>query len=173
MDRNRELEEVRGDIAETRMQMADTLAELEARVSGTAQAVKRTLNPLEHARAHPLPALAVALGAGVALGASGADRRAAAATVTAGRRAPKAATRAAREASRKAADVAHRVAHRNGDAHGAVAGNGARRGGPLARLTGKLWEVADARLAEIVQEAWRAAIAPSPSGTGTRPGARP
>ncbi|CAA9356294.1 MAG: hypothetical protein AVDCRST_MAG11-3831, partial [uncultured Gemmatimonadaceae bacterium] len=72
-----EMMEVRGDIAESRARVADTLAELEARVSGTADAVRRKLNPLEAARDYPWVALAAAAGAGIALSATGADRRAA------------------------------------------------------------------------------------------------
>jgi hypothetical protein len=167
-----DIQEVRSEIAQTREQISDTLAALEARVSDTAQAVKRTLNPLELARAHPWPALGVAIGAGVALSTSGADRTAAAATVTAGRRAPGAAVRAAKRASRKAGAAAQRVVHRDDagleesaaatydGAHLAASG-GARRAGPLGRATGSLRDTLDARLADFVQQLWRSALAPS------------
>ncbi len=66
--------DVRRDIELTRERMSDTLAELE-----------RKLNVMQIVRDHPWPALGLALGAGVLLGGSGADAKAAAATVTATR----------------------------------------------------------------------------------------
>lgn len=64
--------DVRRDIEQTRERMSTTLAELEQR-----------LNIMQVVRDHPWPALALAVGAGVALSASGADTKAAAATVMA------------------------------------------------------------------------------------------
>lgn len=64
--------DVRRDIEQTRERMSTTLAELEQR-----------LNIMQVVRDHPWPALALAVGAGVALSASGADTKAAAATVVA------------------------------------------------------------------------------------------
>jgi len=61
--------DVRRDIALTRERMSRTLNELENR-----------LNIVQTVREHPWPALAVAVGAGVLLGGSGADVKAAAAT---------------------------------------------------------------------------------------------
>jgi hypothetical protein len=64
--------DVRRDIEQTRERMSTTLAELEQR-----------LNIMQVVRDHPWPALALAVGAGLALSASGADTKAAAATVVA------------------------------------------------------------------------------------------
>ncbi|HVX41440.1 MAG TPA: DUF3618 domain-containing protein [Gemmatimonadaceae bacterium] len=64
--------DVRRDIELTRERMSSTLDELE-----------RKLNVMEIVREHPWPALALAIGAGVLLSGSGADVKAAAATVTA------------------------------------------------------------------------------------------
>lgn len=64
--------DVRRDIEQTRERMSTTLAELEQR-----------LNVMQVVRDHPWPALALAVGAGLALSASGADTKAAAATVVA------------------------------------------------------------------------------------------
>lgn len=64
--------DVRRDIEQTRERMSTTLTELEQR-----------LNVLQVVRDHPWPALALALGAGIALSASGADKKAAVATVAA------------------------------------------------------------------------------------------
>lgn len=159
--RDEEMSEVRDEIAATRAQMASTLASLEARVSGTVDAVQRKVNPLEIARTHPWPALAVALGAGVALSASGADRRAAAATVTAGKRAPGAAKVAARDAAQRAATLAQNAM--NGRSEGAPYDTAsAPRGGPLDRLARGLFDAVDERLAGMAQEAWKSALGGTP-----------
>src|SRR5436309_3215024 len=62
--------DVRRDIELTRERMSSTLAELENK-----------LNVMQIVRDHPWPALALAVGAGVLLSGSGADVKAAAATV--------------------------------------------------------------------------------------------
>ena len=64
--------DVRRDIEQTRERMSTTLTELEQR-----------LNVVQVVRDHPWPALALAFGAGLALSASGADKKAAVATVAA------------------------------------------------------------------------------------------
>lgn len=64
--------DVRRDIEQTRERMSTTLAELEQR-----------LNIVQVVRDHPWPALALAFGAGLALSTSGADAKAAVATVAA------------------------------------------------------------------------------------------
>ena len=64
--------DVRRDIEETRERMSTTLTELEQR-----------LNVVQVVRDHPWPAVALAFGAGLALSASGADKKAAVATVAA------------------------------------------------------------------------------------------
>ena len=71
------IDEVRRDIADTRARLSDTLAELDNRVDTVKHAVTHTANPLPTIREHPWLALGIALGAGVAIGMSGADRRAA------------------------------------------------------------------------------------------------
>jgi uncharacterized protein DUF3618 len=64
--------DVRRDIEQTRERMSTTLTELEQR-----------LNVVQVVRDHPWSALALAFGAGLALSASGADQKAAVATVAA------------------------------------------------------------------------------------------
>ena len=64
--------DVRRDIEMTRERMSDTLAQLEQK-----------MNLMQIVRDHPWPALAVAVGAGIALSGSNADVKAAAATVAA------------------------------------------------------------------------------------------
>lgn len=73
------IKEVRRDIEETRARLSDTLAELDNRVDSVKNAVTRNVNPFPAIREHPWLALGLALGAGVAIGMSGADRKAASA----------------------------------------------------------------------------------------------
>ncbi|HEX5972452.1 MAG TPA: hypothetical protein VFY85_11035 [Gemmatimonadaceae bacterium] len=86
----------REELAAVRSRMSDTVAEIEARVTAPVEmarervgAVKDRLDVVELIRNHPWPALAVALGAGVAVAASGADRKAASAAADASRIAAK------------------------------------------------------------------------------------
>lgn len=82
-----EIREVRQDIAETRERISDTLEALEGRVTGVKEAVTRNVNPLPWVRENPWLAVAVAVGAGVAIGMSGADRKAAVAAKQGARKA--------------------------------------------------------------------------------------
>ncbi|MDQ2666358.1 MAG: hypothetical protein M3Z05_10145 [Gemmatimonadota bacterium] len=79
-----EIEKVRDDVQRTRAQLSDTLAELSARLTSPINAAKKKLNIVEMARNNPWPALALAIGTGVALSATGSDERIAAAAVKAG-----------------------------------------------------------------------------------------
>ena len=98
--------DVRREIDETRQQMAATAAELDARIHAKVDAVKQKLDVADHVRAHPWPALAIALVAGAAVAASGADRKAASATTRAAKRAPRATVRAVKATATGAAHVA-------------------------------------------------------------------
>lgn len=64
--------DVRRDLEQTRERMSNTIAQLEHK-----------LNVVQLVKDHPWPALAVAVGAGLALSQSGADTKAAAATLAA------------------------------------------------------------------------------------------
>lgn len=162
MSTDDEMLEVRSEIAESRARVADTLAELEARVTGKAEAVKRKLNPLETAREYPWLALAAAVGAGVALSASGTDRRAARAGVRAGRRAPKAAARV----SRQTVDSAKHALRMDGTANmGDRMAQGSNEGGPFSRLTHGLRDALDARLADMVQQLWQSSMGATPASS--------
>lgn len=86
--------EVRRDIDVTRQRMSATVQELEARIHGKVDAVKEKLDVAGLVRAHPWEALAVAAIAGVALAASGVDRKAAVATGRAAKQAPRVTGRA-------------------------------------------------------------------------------
>ena len=91
------------DIAATRTQLSDTIGELEERVSSAVDGVKRKVDVSGLVRRNPWPALAAAFVAGVALSASGADRRAARATARAAKKAPDTAKRGASSAARATA----------------------------------------------------------------------
>ena len=150
----------RQDIAATRARMSGTIAELEQRVSGTIEGVKQKVDVVGLVKQHPWPALAAAFLAGVALSASGADRRAASATARAAKRAPEAAKRGASSAasataagvSSLASAVVERV--RGTPEERAAGGNGAGDSGGLkAKATGVL----QAQLQELGEEVSRGA----------------
>jgi ElaB/YqjD/DUF883 family membrane-anchored ribosome-binding protein len=80
--------DVQRDIAQTRQRMSETIAELDARISGRVAMVTERLDLKQLIEDHPWPALAVALGLGVLLAGTGADAKAARATVRAAKGAP-------------------------------------------------------------------------------------
>ena len=93
--------DVQREIAASREQVSETVAEIEAHVSSKVEGVKRRLDVAQLVREHPWPALAVALGAGVALAATDADRRAVHATKRGARTASRAGVSAANAVLRK------------------------------------------------------------------------
>jgi len=98
--------DVRREIEATRQQMAATAAEIEVRIQGKVDSVKEKLDLADHIRAHPWPALAIAMVAGAAIAASGSDRKAVAATTRVAKRAPRATVRAVKATATGAAHVA-------------------------------------------------------------------
>src|SRR5918999_1607361 len=80
--------DVQRDIALTRERMSETIAELDARISRRVEVVKEKLDLAQLAREHPWPALGVAFGLGLLLARTGADAKAADATVRAAKAAP-------------------------------------------------------------------------------------
>lgn len=103
--------DVQRDIALTRERMSETIAELDAQISDRVAAVKDRLDVLQLAQEHPWPALAVALGLGVLLAGTGADAKAARATV----RAAKAAPGTAADLARRGFDGATGLVRRDGN----------------------------------------------------------
>lgn len=69
--------EVQNDIRATRQRLDDTIHEIESRFSETAAHVKRRLDVTRHARDNPWTALGVAVSAGLLIGLTVADRKAA------------------------------------------------------------------------------------------------
>ena len=80
--------DVQRDIALTRERMSETIAQLDARIAERVGAVKEKLDPMQWAQEHPWPALAAAVGVGLLLAGTGADAKAARATVKAAKSAP-------------------------------------------------------------------------------------
>jgi hypothetical protein len=101
---------VQRDIALTRERMSETIAELDARISDRVATVKERLDVMQLAQEHPWPALAVALGLGVLLAGTGADVKAARATLRAAKGAPSATT----DLARRGLEAAKGVVRRNG-----------------------------------------------------------
>ena len=106
--------DVQRDIARTRERMSETIAELDAQISEGVETVKEKLDVMRLAQEHPWPALAVALGLGLLLAGTGADKKAARATV----RAAKAAPGATADLARRGVDGAKGLIGRNGDGDG-------------------------------------------------------
>jgi hypothetical protein len=88
--------DVQRDIALTRERMSETIAELDARISHRVAIVKERLDVAQLVQDHPWAAVAVALGIGALLAGTGADAKAARATVRAAKAAPGATAGAAR-----------------------------------------------------------------------------
>ena len=99
-----ELAAARLEIEATRERMSGAVAEIEAHVASKAARVKEKLDVVGLVKANPWPSLAAAIVAGIALGATGADRKAASATARAAKRAPDTAKSGVRAA---ATGVAH------------------------------------------------------------------
>lgn len=93
------------DVARTRAKVADTVAEIDARITDRVDAVKDRLNVAQIVRDHPWPALAAAVGVGVAVSASGADAKAASAAAERAKQAGSATMLAVREAPSHATSV--------------------------------------------------------------------
>jgi hypothetical protein len=71
------MDEVQREIERTRERMSGTVAEIDARISERVEAVKERFDVVQLIRDNPWPALAIAVGAGVLLSATGADTKAA------------------------------------------------------------------------------------------------
>ena len=103
MSTQSEIAAAREQLAAVRDRMSDTAADIEALVSDRVDAVKERVNVVQMIRDNPWPSLAVALGAGVAIAASGADRKAVTAAAEVSRNAARSGAAAVTSASRRAA----------------------------------------------------------------------
>lgn len=142
-------DDVRRDIEVTRERMSDTIAELESRVSGRVHAVKERLDVVGWVREHPWSALALAVGAGLALSATGADRRAAGA-VAAG---AKTAAGSAKDAVGGAVTSVKERFAGEGEAEAALADHGAAEGeGWLGRLKNGISEAVKGQVGALIDD---------------------
>ena len=98
------------DIAATRERISDTIADIEQRMSDTVASAKAKVDVVGLIREHPWPTLVIGFAAGLALSATGADRKAARAAKEAAKRAPDAAKRSATSAARATAAGVSQVA---------------------------------------------------------------
>jgi hypothetical protein len=106
--------DVHRDIALTRERMSETIAELDTQISHRVATVKEKLDVMQLAQEHPWPALAIAIGLGVLLGGTGADAKAARATV----RAAKAAPGTTADLASRGLDAAKGLLGRDGEGNG-------------------------------------------------------
>jgi hypothetical protein len=109
--------DVQRDIALTRERMSKTIAELDARISSRVTVITEKLDLAQLVQSHPWPVLVAALGLGVLLAGTAADRRAARATLRGARRGQDAAVNLAR----RGWSAAGRVVRRDGRGDGAAA----------------------------------------------------
>lgn len=116
-----DIDAVRDDILRARAQLADTISQLSDRVTSPITAAKEKLNVLELARNNPWSALAIAVGTGVLVATTGADRRAASAALEAGQAGVGSARRAAETAAHAARSAPSKTREVLGDAADAVA----------------------------------------------------
>lgn len=116
-----DIDAARDDIQRTRAQLADTISELTDRVTTPINAAKEKLNVVELVRNNPWPALAVAMGTGAFIAASGSDVKAASAAVSAGRAGLESASRLAQSAAESARSAPSRSREALGVATDALA----------------------------------------------------
>jgi len=170
MSTDSEIAATRQEIATVRGRMSDTAAEIEARVTGRVDAVKEhvasvgdRLDVVQLVRDHPWPSLAVAIGAGVAIAASGADRKAARAAAEASRAAAKKSAEAVNSGARSLKSAASEAAE-YGTEHARQAPSRARSAivGALDSLAAKL----AVSLMDHLREPTPLPVTPEPEGLG-------
>ena len=111
-----EIEAARSDVLRSRAQVADTLATLRERVTEPVDVVRRKLDVADAVRRNPWSALAIAMGAGALLAATGADKRAAAAAAVAARQGALGAARLAQQTAEATGDAARQAPGRTREA---------------------------------------------------------
>lgn len=123
-----DIDTAREDVQRTRAQLTDTLAELSDRVTRPITVAKQKLNLVEVARNNPWPALALAVGAGALLSATGSDARIASAAVQAGQAGAEKARDAAQSTAEYVAESARNAPSKAREAIGDVADSLATKG---------------------------------------------
>jgi hypothetical protein len=105
MTTNDQIASAHDDVVNTRARMADTVAQIEARVTGQMDAVKAKLDVVQMIRDNPWTAIAVATGVGAAISGTGSDRKAATAAVDAARQGATIAAEKAKQAGAATVDA--------------------------------------------------------------------
>jgi hypothetical protein len=128
--------DVQRDIVLTRERMSATIAELDARISDRVAVVKERLDLNRWVEDHPWAALSVALGFGLLLAGTGADAKAARATVQGAKRAPGATADLARRGWEAAASAVRRDGNGEREADDVAPGLADRLQSTITRATG-------------------------------------
>lgn len=111
-----EIESARNDVLRSRAQIAHTLSTLRERVTEPVDAVRQKLDVENAVHRHPWPALAIAMGAGAFVAASGADTRAASAAAGAARQGARGAGHLAEKAAESTTEAAREAPSRTREA---------------------------------------------------------
>ncbi|HEY2854351.1 MAG TPA: hypothetical protein VGJ18_15960 [Gemmatimonadaceae bacterium] len=164
--------EIRSEMAATRDRMADDINEIKAEAAERVHAAKERVNVMRMVREHPWPALGAAVALGAAIGGSGADMKAAAATVAGAKKAA--------QVSKEAATNTIAKLHSSDDESPAPVRESEvsrpRIGDKVSVMLGALVMRGLDRVLEEMRAAahdWGTRMAgPSRSTTGRRPGAR-
>jgi ElaB/YqjD/DUF883 family membrane-anchored ribosome-binding protein len=170
MSTESEIAATRHEITAIRGRMSDTAAELEAHftdrvdaVKARVSSVKDRLDVMQVVRDHPWSSLAVAVAAGVAVAASGADRTAASAAADASRTAAKKTVEAAKSGAQSLKSAASSAADSSAE-HARQAPSKARSAivGALDSLAAKL----AVSLIDRLREPAPLPVTPEPEGLG-------
>lgn len=165
-----EITATRDELARVRHRMSDTAAELGDRLMAPVETakeklgtVKEKLDVVQLVRDHPWPSLAVALGAGVAVAATGADRKAASAAADVSRTAARRTADAAKAGVRSVKSGASAAATSTADT--ARTAPSRARGAIVGALDSLAAKVA-ITLIEKLREPAPLPVTPEPSGLG-------
>ena len=163
------IESVRQEIATTRARLGETVAAIDATVHARVEGARDTIYPTRVAQRYPWYALAGAIGAGFAVAMTGADRKAAAATVEGAKRAGPATVSALKRAKDAAGERLHREKGNAAGDYGLGAVAPVEEPGFLGRLLAPVRDLVDQRAAELVEVLWDASRDFNPQAPATPP----
>lgn len=163
MSTHPEITATRDELTRVRDRMSDTVAELEDRLMAPVEAAKSKLDVVQLVRDHPWSALAVALGAGVAVDASGADRKVASAAADATRSAANRTADAAKAGVRSLQSAVSTAAESTADTARTAP---SRARGAIVGALDSLAAKAALSLIEKLREPAPLPVTPEPSGLG-------
>ena len=163
------IESVRQEIATTRARLGETIAAIDATVHDTVDSTRAKVDPTRIAPRYPWLALAGAIGAGLAVAMSGADRKAAHGAVQGAKRAGPATVSALKRGKAAASERMHREKGNAEAGYGMAAIAAAEEPGFLGRLLEPARELFDQRAAELLQALWDASREVNPSTPAAHP----